>query len=212
MRNIPIFTTELGVASLSLQEIPYKKSAYITIQDSQDPAAFLAECASFCKAAGAESVYATGNAIVEQYPLYTAVWQMQADAEYLPTTDACLFPVTEETVEKWRSIYNQKMEHVANASYMTTSQGREMCKSGAGYFIHRDGVLLGIGSLERDKILSVASVVPGAGKDVVLALCSAMYCDSIGLEVASVNEKALKLYQSLGFIQTKELIRWYKII
>jgi len=212
MRNIPIFTTELGVASLSLQEIPYKKAAYITIQDSRDPAAFLAECADFCTAVGAEKVYATGDAVVEQYPLYTALWQMQVNAESLPMTDACLFPVTEETVEKWRSIYNQKMECVANASYMTTSQGREMCKLGTGYFIHRDGVLLGIGSIERDKILSVASVVPGAGKDVVLALCSAMCCDRIGLEVASVNEKAIKLYQSLGFIQTKELIRWYKII
>jgi hypothetical protein len=34
MRDIPMFTTEYGVASLVLKEIPYQAAAYITIQDS----------------------------------------------------------------------------------------------------------------------------------------------------------------------------------
>ena len=35
MRDFPIFSTETGVSSLTLKEIPYKKQAYIRIQDVQ---------------------------------------------------------------------------------------------------------------------------------------------------------------------------------
>ena len=35
MKNIPIFTTDWGVATLLLKEIPYKEIAYVKIQDVQ---------------------------------------------------------------------------------------------------------------------------------------------------------------------------------
>ena len=35
MRDFPIFTTEYGVSSLTLKEIPYKKQAFICIRDVQ---------------------------------------------------------------------------------------------------------------------------------------------------------------------------------
>ena len=37
MRNIPVFTTEFGVASLILKEIPYKGTAYVRLQSSLYP-------------------------------------------------------------------------------------------------------------------------------------------------------------------------------
>jgi ribosomal protein S18 acetylase RimI-like enzyme len=30
--------------------------------------------------------------------------------------------------------------------------------------------------------------------------------------VASTNEKALRLYESLGFVRTKEISRWYRVL
>ena len=54
MRNIPVFTTEFGVGSLILREIPYRQEAYIRIQDTGQPEIFLKECVDFCKTAGAE--------------------------------------------------------------------------------------------------------------------------------------------------------------
>ena len=56
MRDIPVFTTEYGVASLVLREIPYRQEAYISIQSSLQPEELLAECVSFCRACGAEKV------------------------------------------------------------------------------------------------------------------------------------------------------------
>jgi len=36
MRDIPVFTTQYGVASLVLKEIPYKKRAHITLQATRN--------------------------------------------------------------------------------------------------------------------------------------------------------------------------------
>ena len=50
MRDIPVFTTQYGVASLVLREIPYRQEAYISIQSSLQPEQLLEECIGFCRA------------------------------------------------------------------------------------------------------------------------------------------------------------------
>ena len=73
MRDIPMFTTENGIATLVLREIPTKQTAYIHLQSSQEPERLLSECVDFCRAAGAEKIYATGHACLEKYPLFTTI-------------------------------------------------------------------------------------------------------------------------------------------
>lgn len=211
MRDIPVFATENGVGSLVLQEIPYSKTAYIKIQDASQPEAFIKECKDFCAMAGAEHIYATGHSVLETYPLYTAIYRMSRDTQGLPETDALLFPVTEETLERWRELYNQKMKSVPNTAYMTLDKGKQMLQRGEGYFVHRDGKLLGIGMASGDRLDAVAAVVPYAGQDVVLALCHALSGEQIVLDVASENGKAIRLYERLGFVKTAELSKWYCI-
>lgn len=212
MRDIPIFTTENGVASLVLREIPYKAVAYITLQDSQSPDLLLGECVDFCKAVGAEKIYAKGHAILEKYPLYTTIYQMNRVREGMPETDACLFPVKEDTIEYWRSIYNDRMESVPNSATMTIADSKSLLAKGSGYFVHRNGELLGIGAIEKDTVEVIISVIKGAGRDVVLALCSAMCSESVRLEVSSTNLPAIRLYEKLGFMKTAELSKWYCIV
>jgi len=65
MRNIPIFDTPYGVASLVLKEIPYSSKAYITVQSCLDLDQLLEECVSFCRAVGAEEIYAKVKMKVE---------------------------------------------------------------------------------------------------------------------------------------------------
>ena len=211
MRDFPVFTTENGVGSLVLKEIPYSGIAYVTIRDSSFPTEFLQECLDFCKAVGAETIYATGSEMLESYPFFTSVIQMSALTDVIPQSDAALFPVIDQTLARWREIYNVKMKHVDNASYMSDSAAKEMLHKGSGYFIHRNGKLLGIGMVSDGRIECVASVVPGGGKDVVSALTHAFMDDRVLLEVASTNQKAISLYENMGFIQTAEISRWYKI-
>ena len=78
-------------------------------------------------------------------------------------------------------------------------------------FVHRNGELLGIGRACGEVIDWVASVKPGAGRDVVCALAHALTGDVVTLTVASENHKAVRLYEGLGFLKTKEISRWYEI-
>ena len=212
MRDIPFFTTENGVAGLSLKEIPYRRTAYITVRSASDAAALLEECIGFCKAAGAEKILACGHSCLDKYPFETAVWQLQADSKAVGTTDDCLFPVQENTVNKWREYYNERMAQVPNAAYLTLSDAQQMARKGQAYFVHRDAAFLGIGAVSGNKVLNVISLQPAAGKDVLRALVSTVSEDRVILEVASTNEKALRLYEACGFVRTKEISRWYRLL
>ena len=123
MRDIPMFTTEYGVASLVLKEIPYQGAAYITIQDSLEPEQLLVECVQFCRMCGAERIFATGHEILESRELYTAMWELRRSLEGFPETDAALWPVQERNLEQWREIYNNKVKKLPNGAWMTQAEG-----------------------------------------------------------------------------------------
>ena len=211
MKDIPVFSTENGVASLVLKQIPYTGAAYILIQDTLEADKLLDECISFCRMAGAESVFAANHPCLQEYPFHTALWKMSRPRDGLKDTDAALFPVTEQTADKWRELYNQRMAEIPNFSYMSESDCKELLKKGNGYFVHRQGVLLGIGIAAGDRIDTVVSVCSGAGETVVLALNQALSGDTVTLEVASVNERAVRLYKRMGFITVQELSRWHQV-
>lgn len=213
MRDFPIFTTDYGVASLILKEIPYKKQAYICIRDLQPNgfAPHLEECVIFCEMAGAERIFATGHEQLSAYPLYTVVLEMRGQLQADADSIARLFPVTEQTVGLWRDIYNQRMKNVDNAGTLEKRDENRILESGGGYFVHREGKLLGIGWLQEDKLLAIASVEPGAGEQVMRTLLSVRDGEMITLEVASTNTKAIRLYERLGFVTVGECSRWYEV-
>ena len=211
MRDIPMFTTENGVGSLILKQIPYSGIAYVTIHDSLFPTEFLTECIAFCRAVGAEDIYASGHSMLSSFPFYTSIIQMSASLDAIPNADASLFPVTEKTVRRWRDIYNERMKTVDNAAYMSERDGEELLRRGDGYFIHKDGELLGSGIAAGDKVSCIASVKAGSGGEVLCSLKNALMCDKVTLEVASTNLRAINLYERLGFIKSAEISKWYKI-
>ena len=211
MKDFPVFTTQYGVASLILKEIPYLHTAYITIGDSLEPAKLIEECAAFCRMCGAERVFATGHPYLDALPVYTAMWEMRCASASLGDTDAALWPVQEQTLDRWREIYNGKVKSLPNGAWMSQSDGAKMLNKGDGYFIHRDGKLLGIGRASGDIIDWVASVQAGAGAEVVRALNHAVSEDTVSVVVASVNHKAVRLYESLGFIKCREISRWAEV-
>lgn len=213
MKDIPVFTTEYGVASLLLKEVPYRKIAYVRIQSVQpeDLKPLLEECVAFCRAVGAERIFACGHEGLADYPLYCSVVQMRLIREEGELPPACLFPVTEATAGEWRAIYNRCMAQVDNAATLTAAEEKKLLEAPGAYFVHGDGTLLGIGWIAGDKLLAVASVIPGAGETVTKTLLSAMSGEQAVLEVASTNYRAIRLYQRLGFLKTGEISRWYQI-
>lgn len=212
MRDIPVFWSEFGAASLILKKIPYTKEAYIHMRDTLTPDALLNECVDFCKAAGAEKVYATGNDILSEYPRHTTLLRMQCARDYLTETDASLFPVQENTAEQWRTIYNERMLRIPTATYLSAFDMKNIVADGNAYFVHRNQTLLGIGLVQGSNIDAITSVVKGAGEDVMLTLCSVAGSDTVTLTVADNNLPAVNLYRRLGFLTVEELESWYKII
>ena len=210
MRDIPFFTTENGIASLILREIPTAQTAYIHIRSSETPEELLKECVDFCRAAGAEKIFATGHPSLEKYPCFTTLLHLRGTVTEVGETSLSLFPVTEKTWADFCRIYNEKMASVPTANQMRLLDREQYEKS--AYFVHKDGVLCGIGIAEDDEILSIASCQKGAGREVLAALCKVLSGDEIRLSVAENNLPAMKLYSRCGFLPTGEGIPWYKIL
>lgn len=210
MKDFPVFTTENGVASLILKEIPYRGEAYIHLRDSKAPQALLEECVSFCAACGAQKIYASGSEILKNYPLHTAVLEMRGVPNVDEDLVESLFPVTEATVGRWRTLYNEAMAAVDNAGTLESRDEARLLEGGA-YFVHSRGELLGIGYLQEDCIEAIAAAKPGAGKRVLHSLASVCPGVPLRLEVAGNNEKAIALYEKIGFLKVRELSRWYRV-
>jgi hypothetical protein len=212
MKDFPVFTTQHGAASLVLKQIPYSGCAYITIQDSCSPGELLKECSDFCQAVGASSVYASGHDYLAKFPRHTEIVLMRCQREQLDDTDAALFPVCAETLERFRQIYNDAMKAVPNASCLTADDAEKVLKDGNGYFVHRKDQLLGIGIAGGERIEAIVSLIAGCGSDVLRALNHALSGSTVEVEVATANQRAISLYNKLGFVCCKELSKWYKII
>lgn len=210
MKDIPMFTTEYGIASLTLSQIPYRQTAYIQVQTVYDGKLvdLIAECRGFCRAVGAETVFWTA-ADVDDEP-HSQIIEMRGRAEPDPDMIESLFPVTEQTVAQWRKIHNERMLSVDHARYLTVSDEKQILSSGA-YFVHRDGEELGIGWLQEDTILAIASTKPGAGERVLHTLLSLVPGASLRMEVASTNQKAIALYERNGFFMVKSLKKWIAV-
>ena len=210
MKDFPMFTTEYGVASL--KEVPYKQLAFVHVLDVQEGKLedHLAECISFSRMVGAERVLAKGHEALEQYPLHSIVYKMSMPLESREP-EACLWPVTEETVTQWREIYNKGMRPFDNHSTLTAQDEMKIIQSGGAYFVHRDGQLLGIGWMEGNELLALVSVVPGMGETVARTLFTTVEDDQIILTVVNTNERAIRLYERMGFLKTGEVSRWYRV-
>lgn len=206
-----MFTTEYGVASLFLKEIPYKEKAYIVIQASEQPEELLKECISFCRVCGAEKIYASGHEYLERFPLHTKIYGMQGQIQVDESKVEHLWPVTQETVGQWRKICNERMSAIDNSATLEARDEKEILESGDAYFVHRGGELLGIGWIRDGELLELASVVPGAGERVMHTLMSALPEQVLKLSVASTNFRAISLYERLGFIKIAEKTKWFQV-
>ena len=139
------------------------------------------------------------------------MYQMQGTLYLSEEEIPSMFPVTQQTVAQWRTLYNEKMKGIDNASTLEERDEARILESAGAYFIHNRGDLLGIGWLEENRLSAIASMKPGAGELVCKAMQSLIPQQQLTLEVASTNRKALELYKRLGFLMIQELSRWYRV-
>ena len=213
MKDIPMFDTDTGVSTLLLKEIPYRQIAYVKVQSVQPGGLrdHLTECVSFCRMCGAERVLAQGHPELERYPVHGTVLRMRMAIQELEPP-AMVFPVTDATVRRWRDIYNERMTGIDNAATLTAFDEKRIVSSGGACFVHDCGELLGIGWLRGNEILCIAATVLGAGERVLGTLLTLTDGEAVQLEVASTNERALRLYERFGAVTVGERSVWHVIL
>lgn len=211
MKDLPIFTTENGVASLTLKEVPYTQRAYVRIQNSRNPQKLLQECIDFCRAVGAEEIFAADERCKIDFPHYTDILEMIHVRSELPDTTAVAHVVKEPQLFEFRSIYNAKMRSVPNAAHLSINSSEDMLKKQCAYMVMQEGKRIGIGVAADETIEMIAALEKGKGQDVLAALSKQLQSENVRVVVASKNVSAVSLYERLGFRVANLLARWYKI-
>lgn len=212
MKNIPLFTTESGVASLIFDQIPFNHTAYIRIQSSAEPNQLLKECLDFSKAVGAESVYVTGMEDPDNSISVVSVIQMQRERGGLPKSALPTITVNKTNGELFRSIYNERMCDISHSSAMTQDNLNAIIAQKNGYFVYDDQELLGIGIADGAWIRTIIALKKGAGERILLAMNQKLNDRMVNVELVDTNIRAKRLYERMGFTVKKIISTWYKIL
>ena len=128
------------------------------------------------------------------------------------TLTANLWPVTEENIGKWRQFMNEKLKTVDNAATLEKRDEKDILEKGGAYFVHDREELLGAGWLEGEELHLLASAKQGMGARVFHTLLSVTWPERVTLQVASTNERAIRLYEKMGLVKTGEAARWYRVL
>lgn len=205
------------MASLVLREIPYSGAAYVLVRSvwNGQTAALLEECASFCRAAGAQRVYASDgrNDLPGEHAYDMVMLTMQR--ENLPelTNPAILEPISVQNGAEYLAVYNACFRDLPGAaSYGKKDLGR-LIEHGSGFLTRKNGVCVGVVELEKDELAGIC-VLPefkGLGYDLALTALHRLEHSVVRLKTASTNERALRLYRRLGFGNGTCISRWWLI-
>lgn len=201
MKDFPIFPCADGLASLILCEIPYRGDAYILVRSVYGSLErLLSECVRFCRDAGAEQIYVSGETPYSHLPVYAHLVKRSLDKELLPKTTAHA-ELTEDP--EWTALYNEKFRCVhAAKTYLSTPEN--------AYFVYDGEACIGLGQIIDEELAAVASLKKGRGQDCVCALADKIKAGKIQLLCAEENLPAAKLYDRMGFSRDRLKRIWYR--
>lgn len=216
MNNIPIFPSQGGTAVLILREIPFTKKAYIILElvVEENLSAMISECAAFCRGCGAEECFVSRKTVPLPLPHAYDIIEMETLKSSLPQgKPVTLAGIQEDNDSIYINLYNRCFSTVSGSAAYDRSQIRRI------YLLHQkaflallpDGTPFGFGELHENELAAVG-VLPqyrGRGYDLTLSLLSHCPGPKITLTVASDNLPAQKLYQRIGFQETRVVSHWY---
>ncbi len=215
MKDIPIFTTANGTASLLLREIPYKSCAYVVVRSvfSGGLDGLLEECAAFCVQAGAERVLASADEPLAALPHVHDMLLLSRPREGLPPPEKPveLAPVTAENGGSYQALYNRLFFDIPNAATCRRAELEALIARGSGFLALSGGVPAGLGEISGNELraLGVSPEFRGLGRPLALTLLGRLPGPVLEVRTSSRNPRALRLYERIGFRVERVLSRWY---
>ena len=216
MKDIPVFTGAHGIATLVLAQIPWSGCGYVLVRSVwDDAAAFLEECLGFCRACGAERVYATWE--LEDLPAEHAYDMIAMEVAKAALPEGATMEVeelTEENSGAFLAIYNQCFQTVPGAASYSQKDIERLLGEETAYLASVDGEYAAVAEISK-KGLEAVAVLPehkGLGYALTRTVLEKVPSTVIELKVASTNTRAIGLYERLGFKSCGILSRWWKLM
>lgn len=213
MKDIPFFQWEGCVATLALSEIPYRQKAYILVRLCPDEKLrpFIAECAAFCRVAGAKEIYASAEPAPAWLPHAYDLVQYICPAEQLQPIGktAVLTPLDTDNQSRFLQVQRACFCQVDGAATYDWQDCKRMLQTHSGYLWLEGETVIGIGEIRGNEICTVAVTRQGCGEAMVRALVERIEGQSVVVQTASTNLRAIRLYERLGFRRTKTVSNWY---
>lgn len=202
MRDIPCFSCGDGVATLLLGQVAVSRRAFVMIQAVFTTTQQLLEvCVGFCRAVGAQEVYALGAEALAPYPVYARLMEREAVKDALPRVTARVRHTQEEG---WLEHYRRSFARVPAAkAFSSVPEG--------ACFVYDGQTQIGLGLLQEGVLAAVASLSPHRGADCVCALAQELG-PRITLQCAMENAPAMALYDRLGFSRGPIRETWHRVL
>lgn len=220
MNNIPVYVSPGGTATLILREIPHKKTAYILLRTTL--AGKLPEltedCVRVCREFGAEHCYLSAEdpSITPPLPHAYDILRLRVQKDTLPPP-VCpmgLVPMSPANDSIYQRIYNRCFREVSHTLTYEKDQLERIYREGHQAFLAMapEGIPCGMGELHGNELAAVALLPEyrGRGRDLTLSLLARCPGPELTVTVVSDNERALNLYDALGFTVTGKESAWYK--
>lgn len=217
MKNIPLFTSSYGLATLILREISWSGRAYVLVREiwNDAGAALLDECRSFCRAAGAAEVFAAwaeGNQALPAVHAYNML-EMSCAKAALPVGSLPLEPLCPENAEAYLEIYQQCFRDVPSAASYDHKSLEPLYDEDLAWLVPVEGGYGAIAEISRAGLEGIA-VLPehrGLGYPLAATVLQMVPNSTVHLKVASTNHRALMLYRRLGFTESGLARPWYQL-
>ena len=215
MKNIPMFTSSYGLATLILREIAWNGRAYVLVRSvwNDQAAELLDECRQFCRAVGAEEVYASWDA--EELPADHAYDMIDMTcpkaALPVPRNPVELEQVRPETAEDYLLIYKQCFRDVSSAASYDRNSLEPLYGEDLAWLAKTDGQYAAVAEISKEGLEGIA-VLPeyrgrGYGKGLLRELSRRAVAEGCGrLEWCCLdwNQPSIDFYRSLGAVPMDE--------
>lgn len=216
MKNIPLFTSSYGLATLILREISWNGRAYVLVREIwHDGAALLEECRAFCLAVGAREVYAAWAEGFETLPAAHAydMLAMSCPKAALPVESLPLEPLSRENADAYLEIYQRCFRDVPSAASYDHKSLEPLYGEDLAWLVPVAGGYGAIAEISKTGLEGIA-VLPehrGLGYPLAATVLQMVPSPVVHLRVASTNHRALALYCRLGFTEDAPARPWYRL-